>query len=68
MVMAASEARIWRENTRVGMHDRVRALEEVICQIGVQKCGENGYDQPLSRPSQSTRRFPSKVSPKFPRQ
>jgi len=51
MVTEASEARIWRENTRVGMQDRVRALEEVICQIGVQKHGENGYHQPLSRPS-----------------
>jgi len=39
------------KNTRVGMQDRVRALEKVICQIGVQKRGENGYHQPLSRPS-----------------
>jgi len=47
------------------MQDRVRALEEAIRQIGVQKRGENGYDQPLSRPSQSTRRFPSKVAQNF---
>jgi len=39
------------KNTRVGMQDSVRALEKVICQIGVQKRGENGYHQPLSRPS-----------------
>jgi len=42
MVMAAREARIWRENTRVGVRNRVRALEEVKCQIGIQKHGENG--------------------------
>jgi len=48
---AASEARMWRENTRVGMRDRVHRLEEVKCWIGVQKWGENGYDQPLSRPA-----------------
>ena len=32
------------KNARVGMQDRVRALEEVKYQIGVQKRGENGYD------------------------
>jgi len=44
-VTAASEARIWRENTRVGMQDRVRGLEEVKCQIGIQKHRENGHDR-----------------------
>ena len=45
MVTAAREARIRRENTRVSMRDRVRGLEEVKCQIGIQKHGENGYDR-----------------------
>ena len=63
---AASEARIWKENARVGMRDRVRGLEEVKCQIGIQNGGIMGMtDRPLLHPSQSTRRFPSKVSPKI---
>jgi len=69
MVTAAREARIWRENVRVGMRDRFRGLEEVKCQIGIQIHGENGYDRlTFITSSRSTRGIPPKVSPKFLRQ
>jgi len=66
MATAASEARIWRENARVGMWDRVRGLEEVKCQIGIQKRGENGYDRPTFITPQPE--YETFYLPKFPRQ
>jgi len=65
MTTAASAARIWREHEirHVGSWTGGGDMSDWRSEMG-----ENGYDQPLSRPTQSTRRFPSEVSPKFPRQ
>jgi len=55
------------KNARVGMQDRVRALEEVKYQIGVQKRGENGYDRlTFITPQPQYETFSLQVQPKIP--
>jgi len=51
------QARIKREDARGGMQDRVCGLEEVNCQIGVQKGGRMDMTDLHYYLSQSTRLF-----------
>jgi len=65
MVTEAGGVRIWRENTRVGMQDRVRALEEAICQIGVQNVGRMGIPNLYHAPARVRDVFPPRSAQKF---